>query len=173
MTLGELTLDLLERPAQPRERVLGNADAGIRDGNADPPVRCACADRDATAFRGELHRIGKQVQHNLLEQAMVGHQADAVAHPGGELELLVVRAPRYHAHRVVEEWLELDLLRIEPDSAGLDLGHVEDVVDHVEQVLAALVDVRAIFAILVRAQGTEHAGRHDFGEPDNSIERRA
>jgi len=58
MTLGELTLDLLERPSQPRQRVLRNADAGIRDGDADPPARRACADRDATAFRGELYRIG-------------------------------------------------------------------------------------------------------------------
>ena len=43
MALGELALDLLERPAQPRERVLRNADAGIRDGDADaaawPPAR--------------------------------------------------------------------------------------------------------------------------------------
>ena len=92
---------------------------------------------------------------------------------GGEREPLVVGAPRHHAHGVVEEGLELDLLGIEPDAAGLDLRHVEDVVDDVEQVLAALVDVAAIFAILVGAERAEHAGFHDLGESDDGIERGA
>ena len=55
--------------------------------------------------------------------------------------LLVVGARRDDAHGVVEEAAEPDLLDVEPDAAGLDLRHVEDVVDDVEQVLAALVDV--------------------------------
>jgi hypothetical protein len=84
-----------------------------------------------------------------------------------------VSAPRHHAHRVVEERLEFDRLGIEPNTSGLDLGHVEDVVDDVEQILAALVDVGAVFAILVCAERAEHPGRHDFGEADNGIERGA
>ena len=48
-------------------------------------------------------------------------------------------------------------LGIEPDAAGLDLRHVEDVVDDVEQILAALMDVGAVFAIFVGAERAEHA----------------
>src|SRR5262249_58502714 len=90
MALGELALDWLERPAQPRERILWNADPGIRDRDADPAAGRPGANRDAAAFRRKLHRIGQQVQHDLLEQAMVGGQTDAAAEPGGELEPFVV-----------------------------------------------------------------------------------
>ena len=99
--------------------------------------------------------------------------ADAAADLGGEREPLVVGAARHHPHGVVEERLELDLLGIEPDAAGLDLRHVEDVVDDLEQVLAALVDVAAIFAIAVGAERAEHARLHDLGEADDGVERRA
>ena len=51
MALGELAFDLLERPPELGERVLGNADAGIRDGDADPAAaRRPRANRD----RGRL-----------------------------------------------------------------------------------------------------------------------
>src|SRR3981189_2658649 len=52
---------------------------------------------------------------------------------GGKRDLLVVGAPRHPAHGVVDERLELDLLGVEPDTAGLDLRHVEDVVDDLQQ----------------------------------------
>ena len=49
MAFGELALDLLKRAAQSRERLLRNADAGIRDGDADPAAGRPRADRDAAA----------------------------------------------------------------------------------------------------------------------------
>ena len=66
-----------------------------------------------------------------------------------------------------------NLRQVEPDAAGLDLRHVEDVVDHVEQVLPALVDVAAILAVFLCAERAEHARLHDLGESDDGIERRA
>ncbi len=101
---------------------------------------------------------------------MVGGQTDAAAEPGSELEPFVVGTSGHHPHRVVEEGLELDLLGVEPDASRLDLRHVEDIVDHFEQVLAALMDISAILAIFVRAQRAEHAGLHDFGESNDGIE---
>ena len=65
------------------------------------------------------------------------------------------------------------LSRIEADAAGFDLRHVEDVVDDVEQVLPALVDVAAVFLVLVGAERPEHPGFHDLGEADDGVERRA
>ena len=67
----------------------------------------------------------------------------------------------------------LDLLEVEPDAAGLDLRHVEDVVDQVEQVLAALVDVAAYSRYFSVAERAEHARLHDLGEADDGVERRA
>ena len=82
---------------------------------------------------------------------MVRRQPDTAPDPGGKLQALVVGASGHNAHRVIEERLEVDWLGIEPDASGLNFGHVEDVVDHVEQVLAALMDVMAILSILIRA----------------------
>ena len=61
----------------------------------------------------------------------------------------------------------------ELEAAGLDLRHVEHVVDDVEQVLPALADVAAIFVIFVGAERAEHACLHDLGEADDGVERRA
>ena len=87
--------------------------------------------------------------------------------------MFVLRARRDHALGFGQQRIEVELLEIEPDAAGLDLGHVENVVDDVEQVLPAAEDVAAIFAILVGAERAEHARLHDLGKPDDGIERRA
>ena len=58
MALGELAFDLLERPAQARERVLGDADAGIGDRQHDAAVGGAPAHGNAAAGGRELHRVG-------------------------------------------------------------------------------------------------------------------
>ena len=122
---------------------------------------------------GEFHRIGKEIEHDLLEQPLVGAHADALGDVGGDLDPLVLGAGGNHTDRVVEEAAEPDLLHVEADAAGLDLRHVEHVVDDVEQVLAALVDVLAVAAILLVADRAEHFRRHDLGEADDGVEWRA
>ncbi len=92
---------------------------------------------------------------------------------GDKFELLVLRARRDHAHGFGQQRIEIELLEIEPDAAGLDLRHVENVVDDVEQILPAAADVAAIFAILVGAERAEHARLHDLGKADDGVERRA
>ena len=150
-----------------------NADAGIDDGDAHPVLGGARAHGDAAAFGRELDRVGEKIEHDLLEQPLVRPHADALGDVGGQLDPLVVGAGRYDPHGVVEEAAEPDLLEVETDAAGLDLRHVEDVVDDVEQVLAALVDVLAVVAILVAADRAEHFRLHDLGEADDGVERRA
>ena len=88
-------------------------------------------------------------------------------------DVLFVGAPRDDADSLPQQLVEFDRFEIEPDAAGLDLRHVEDVVDDVEQVLAAFADVAAIFAYLSGAERAEHAGFHDLGEADDGVERRA
>src|SRR5476649_837070 len=82
-------------------------------------------------------------------------------------------ARRDHAHGLRHNALKRDVLEVELKPAGLDLRHVENVIDDVEQILPALADIAAIFAILVGAKIAEHARLHDFGKSDDCIERRA
>src|SRR3546814_17666537 len=57
------------------------------------------------------------------------------------------------------------------EAAGLDLREIENVVDEVEQMLAALMDVRRVFAIMRRAERSQQLIPHDFGKADDGIER--
>ncbi len=65
------------------------------------------------------------------------------------------------------------IFRVEINAAGLDLRHVENVVDDVEQILAALADVARIFGVFRRAERPEHRRFHDLGEADDGVERGA
>ena len=108
-----------------------------------------------------------------LKRAAVGAQLQRGRYAGGEPRAAFpARARRRRAWRR-EQGVELEVLEIEADAAGLDLRHVEDVVDDVEQILPAAADVAAIFVVFLGAERAEHAGFHDLGEADDGVERRA
>src|SRR5256885_8893150 len=83
VALGEPTLDLFERASKLGERVVRDADAGVGDGDAHPFRGPSCTDGDAAALGRELDRVGEKIEHDLLEQAVVGRGADAGAGVGG------------------------------------------------------------------------------------------
>src|SRR5262245_4591839 len=71
MALGELVLDLLEGPAELGDIGLGNADAGVPDGNFDVAARARQMHIDAAAIAGEFDRVREQVEEYLLERTPV------------------------------------------------------------------------------------------------------
>ena len=77
------------------------------------------------------------------------------------------------AQRFRQRLRQVELLHVELHAAGLDLRHVEDVVDDFQQIMAAGQNVVAVFLVFLRAERAEHAAAHDLGEPDDGIERRA
>ena len=92
---------------------------------------------------------------------------------GHRLARAVEHAPRHHAQRFGERRGKVELLHVELHAPGFDLRHVQDVVDHLEEVMAAGQDVVAIFLIFLRAERAEHAAFHDFREADDGVQRRA
>ena len=70
--------------------------------------------------------------------------------------------PQTHAQAVGKDAIELHVLGRKPDAAGLDLRHVENVVDDVEQILAAFADVAGIFLVFFGAERPEHRRFHDL-----------
>ncbi len=76
MDLGELAFHLLERLAEILQRLLRDADAGVLDRDVDVAADDARPHRDAPAVGRELHRIGQQIDDDLLDRAAVGAQAD-------------------------------------------------------------------------------------------------
>jgi len=81
--------------------------------------------------------------------------------------------PENHAQGFRERLGQIKFLHVELHPAGFDLRHIQDVVDHLEQIVPAGENVVAIFLILLRTQRPEHAAFHDLGKSNDGIERRA
>ena len=78
------------------------------------------------------------------------------------------------AHHLVERRVDLQRLAFQLHAARLDLRHVENVVDDIEQELAAAVDVAANIRCTCREpMRPEHLRLHHFAEADDGVERRA
>src|SRR5215470_16437522 len=76
--LGEhgIATDLLERPAEARQLVRGNADPGVAHAQARALAVVAQRHHDLPARRRELDRVREQIEQDLLERAAVGDERD-------------------------------------------------------------------------------------------------
>ena len=171
--LGELVLHLLEGPAQLLDVARRNADAGVANGNRHHAVGGQRGNGDAAALRRELHGVGQKVDQHLLEGAAVGPQREALRHLALHADAALEGARRDEPHHLVECCIDLQRLALERHAAGLDLRHVENVVDDIEQELAAAVNVARVFGIFVGPHRPEHLRQHHFREADDGVERRA
>jgi hypothetical protein len=59
VALGELALDLLERLAEPPQRIRRDADPGVGDHEHDRVAQHLAAHGDPALVGGELHRVGE------------------------------------------------------------------------------------------------------------------
>jgi hypothetical protein len=76
-------------------------------------------------------------------------------------------------HSVFDHVLQRQRLEPQVHLAGLDLRHVEDVVDQRQQVLARRQNVLGIASVAGIAQGAEHLADHDLREAVDGVQRRA
>ena len=75
-------------------------------------------------------------------------------------------AAEHHAADIDDAVLQLLL-------AGLDLRHVQDIVDQFQQQPAAVVDVVGVFDVFRTPGGAEHLLHDDFRKADHGVQRRA
>ena len=64
---------LEERLADARQIVVADANAGVLDHDQDIGGFNSGDDGDAPSAIREFHRVGNQIQQDLLERALVGH----------------------------------------------------------------------------------------------------
>ena len=116
--------------------------------NWPPIARPSDGQRDGAAGGGELDRVRQEVEADLAHGALVGPRAAA-----GRLELLddpqalVLGAEPHQPLAVLGDVGERDRRLVQLVAAGLDAGDIENLVDEIEQVLAALMDVVGVFLV--------------------------
>ena len=89
---------------------------------------------DAAAVAGELHRVGQEIEEHLLQRAAVGFDHQLRRAVAGERDIALAGGLANHLHAVLDDVGDVDVVDVERHAAGLDLRHVEDVVDHLEQI---------------------------------------
>ncbi|MNV10338.1 hypothetical protein D3C71_1008550 [compost metagenome] len=146
-------VDLGEGLEEALQIVARNARAAVldRELEADPPIRNPpTAHRVADlALVGELDRVGQQVLHHLADpQRIAAHDRRQFAlegrHQGQPLGLGLGLE---RAGDPTVQVIHLHIDHVEAHLAGFDLGHVEDVVQQAQQIVARVADDRQIFAL--------------------------
>src|ERR1700738_1595018 len=167
MGLGQEAFHLLEWTPDFSQRILRDADAGILEHEGHGVGADAGAHPHLPGFRRELAGVRQQVYGNLLYRTLVGTNLYAGRNVGDHGKPLLRRATGYHAHGLVDDLDDLEILEVELDTTCLDLRHVEHIVDDFEQELSATTDVAAVFVIFGCSERAEHLGFHDLREADD------
>src|SRR5262249_51514434 len=130
---------LSERGEHDRDLLRRNTGTVVADGEVLATARCPSdLDRDLAATRRELDSIRQEVQRDLAHRAIVGPEARHVALillVDGDA--LVAGAEFDEMAAFLDDVDEMNRLLVELVPAGLDARQVEDLVDEVEEVLAA------------------------------------
>ena len=116
------------------------------------------------ALLGELHRVREQVQQHLPQPGRVADDSRRHAFPdeAAELDPLVGGPRGDDVERSLGASAEIERLPLEVELARLDLRVVEDVVDHVEQGVAARPDDLRVLALLrCQLRSEQEAGHAD------------
>ena len=130
------------------------------------------AHRDLAARRRELHRVGDEVEQDLVEAHLVAVDVFVrdVEHVHEEVELLGVDLRGDDGLDVVQHVREVDLGLLQADLAALDAAHVQDVVDEAQQVVARGEDLAQVVLDLLFVAGV---GGGERGIADHRVHGRA
>ena len=120
---------------------------------------------------GELHRVADQVDKNLAQARHVAFDPirHAVVNPVAEVDGLRCRTVGEQLKRLFDAGRDLESVCLQLEIAGLNLGEVENVIDHRQQRIATHADGFNIVALLGGELGVEQQARH----PDHRVHGRA
>ncbi len=172
---------------------LGDARAGVEHADADARAACSVADvfradRDIAPLGRELDGVAEEVEDDLLELARVGLDEREHVVGGGPLErdthADTVGLGADEPDEPVAGLEHIHLLDIDIDLARLDLRHLEQLVDHLEQRAARVHDVVEVAGplhhareflggLLLAGRFADRDGLEEFREADDRVERRA
>jgi len=162
---------LHERIEDLLQRIGGNADTRVD--HIDGQLRLALAARQArddahAALLGELDGIANQVGQQLPEPHRVGvHQCgQALRRFVGERDSFLVGLSAQHGHRLMDQLQGRAPDLFDVHASGFDFRQVQDVVDQIQQVLAAgvnRIEVLLPFQLVALKPAAQHIGEAEYG----------
>lgn len=168
------TIDLPERRQGKVDVGRGHTDAGIRDGNLQTSRSFARRDGDNAVLRRELDRIADQIEQYLRDFAFVDF--DCLTEVGGIVyqgDILHTGPLMHHADTFLQDVRDFHLFVSQFETSCLELREIENIVDHTEQMRAAVPNIICIFAVSGIAQRTEYFLQHYLEKPDHGVEWRS
>ena len=130
----------------------GDAESGVGHLHAGEALARGGRDRHGAAGGRVLDRVGEQVGDDLPDAVAVADHRQRLVRRG-ELELVGRGLRREELDLVLEQLGELERLEREREAPGLDLLHVEEVVDERRQPLRLAVDRLQVALARVRRRG--------------------
>jgi len=145
------------RPVPPSQRRSGRLPGETRrrsTPNPKPECRFQCRQRknrgilaagvgdpDAAVLRGELHGVAQQVVEHLLETRPIGANRHAGGHLVVDGDLLDFRQRRDRREHFLQGIGREERFAVQIDTSGFDFGDIQEIVDDVEQVPGAFLNV--------------------------------
>ena len=174
---ADLRVGLVERVEDPREISRLDSRSRVLDGDGDhvPVRRRACAGRGANGdppALGELDGVAQQVDQHLADLDGVSRERARQARVllEREAEALVPGQLAEHQPDVVQHLAQIERLHGQRRAAGLDLRHLQDVVDQGQQMSAARVDdVELLFLLVAQVR----VAPQELGVAEDRVHRRA
>jgi hypothetical protein len=121
---------------------------------------------------GEFHRVGEEVEEDLLDLARVGVDPGQVGlEVGGEAEAGGLGPGLDQTLAGIVHGTDIDHFLTDLQLARLDLAEVEEVVDDLQEMGPAVQNVPGVLAVPGVPQRPEGLVLHDLGEADDGIER--
>jgi hypothetical protein len=174
-------IDLTEGLEQGADPVGRDADTAILDAELDHgaslgvgPFKLAGVHRDFTPG-GELDRVVDQIDEDLPQSGHITHHGrrhgagTGCGHVDDEFKPFFSGAGRGDIACFFDSVAQVERLRLQFELARLDLGEVQDVVDHREQLVAGDADRLKVVALLGIQRGLGQQGTHAY----HTVERRA
>src|SRR5688572_30326906 len=120
----------------------GDADPGVLHRHFHSAVLALGAHVDAPAIGREFHGVREEIEHDLLELALVALEgAKLRIDVQAEFDGMALRALANQRHGVGQRDGQIEARDLEVHATRFDLGEVEDIVDERKQVPPGLVDV--------------------------------
>ena len=151
-----------------------DADTGIGHADADIFFARQALDFHRSSGLGKFDSVREEIQQDLHHRAAVGHDLHVLFRDFRcNADAAFLCAAFHHVDSERNDFGDIQLLQIQLVLSGLDLRHIKDIADEVEQMLAAFADTGNVIEIFRRADGAEQLALHHFRETDDRVQWRA